>query len=139
MRGTTMSDTTSGGQPVDSTQSTAPSEADSQAMLQALATSVAFLPQEGLSEGEAPPEGAIAIPVIEQDGTQYVPVFTSEEALVSAGADPQAAVGLPLAELAANWPDELLWLAINPGSESGLTLPPEGVRALAAFAGGVAD
>lgn len=108
-------------------------EAEAQAMFQALATSIAFLPQEGVSEGEAPPEGAIAIPVIEQDGTQYVPVFTSEEALRAAGADPEPAVGLPLSELAANWPSDDLWLAVNPGSEDGLTLPPDAVRALAAF------
>ncbi len=134
-----MSDTTPDPQPVDDAGTAAASEeVDTQAMLQALAASVAYLPQEGLSEGETPPEGAIAIPVIEQDGTQYVPVFTSEEALVTAGASPQSAVGLPLAELAANWPDDALWLAINPGSEGALTLPPEGVQALAAFAQGQA-
>ncbi len=126
-------------QPEDTAGTAAASEeVEAQAMLQALATSVAYLPQEGLNEGETPPDGSIAIPVIEQDGTQYVPVFTSEEALVSAGADPAAAVGLPLAELAANWPDDALWLAVNPGSESGLTLPPEGVQALATFASGAA-
>ena len=107
---------------------------DAQALLQDLATSIAFLPQDGLSDGEAAPDGAIAIPVIEQDGTQYVPVFTSEEALVAAGADPAPAVGLPLAELAANWPSEELWLAVDPGSENGLTVPPEAIQALAAYA-----
>ena len=108
--------------------------AETQALLEALAGSIALLPQENLSEEEAPPEGSIAIPVIEQDGTQYVPVFTSEEALTAAGADLGPAVQLPLAELAANWPSEDLWLAINPGGEDGITLPPEGVQALAAFA-----
>jgi hypothetical protein len=109
---------------------------DPQALLQDLATSIAFLPQDGLADGETPPDGAIAIPVIEQEGTQYVPVFTSEEALVAAGADPAPAVGLPLAELAANWPSEELWLAVDPGSDSGLTVPPEAIQALAAYAQG---
>jgi hypothetical protein len=107
---------------------------DTQALLEALASSIALLPQENLSEEDAPPEGSIAIPVIEQDGTHYVPVFTSAEALAAAGADPEPAVQLPLAELAASWPSPELWLAINPGSEDGITLPPEGVQALAAFA-----
>ena len=109
---------------------------DPQALLQDLATSIAFLPQDGISDGETPPEGSIAIPVIEQEGTQYVPVFTSEEALVAAGADPAPAVGLPLAELAANWPSQELWLAVDPGSENGLTVPPEAIQALAAYAQG---
>ncbi len=109
---------------------------DPQALLQDLATSIAFLPQDGMSDGETPPEGSIAIPVIEQEGTQYVPVFTSEEALVAAGADPAPAVGLPLAELAANWPSQELWLAVDPGSENGLTVPPEAIQALAAYAQG---
>lgn len=114
---------------------TAPTtEAEAQELLQNLATSIALLPQEGMADGDTPPEGSIAIPVIEQDGTHYVPVFTSEAALQAAGADPAPAVRLPVAELAANWPDENLWLAINPGSEDGLTLPPEAVQALATFA-----
>ena len=122
-------------QPVDAaTTAPGPEAVDAQALLQELATSIALLPQEGLGEGEAPPEGSIAIPVIEQDGTQYVPVFTSEEALRGAGADPAPAVRLPLAELAAGWPADDLWLAVNPGSEDGLTLPPEMVQALATFA-----
>ncbi len=61
-------------------------------------------------------------------------MFTSEEALKEAGADPEPAVRLPLAELAASWPAEDLWLAVNPGSEDGMTLPPEAVQALATFA-----
>ncbi len=119
-------------QPTDLTAPT--TEAEAQALLQAIATSVALLPQEGMSDGETPPEGSIAIPVIEQDGTQYVPVFTSEASLQAAGADPGPAVRMPVAELAANWPAENLWMAIDPGSEGGLTLPPEAVQALASFA-----
>jgi hypothetical protein len=107
---------------------------NAQQILRELANSIALLPQEGPPEGgEEPPEGAIALPVIEQGGTQYIPVFTSEEALRAAGADPVTALRLPLAELAASWPGEDLWLAVNPSSEEGLTLPPEVVRALPGF------
>jgi hypothetical protein len=122
--------------PEQSADGAAPAAASEQALLQELATSIAFLPQDGLADGETPPDGSIAIPVIEQDGTQYVPVFTSEEALRAAGADPEPAVGLPLADLAANWPSEELWLAVDPGSENGLSVPPQAVQALAAFAQG---
>ena len=112
---------------------TGPGGVDPQALLHDLANSMALLPQEAMPEGEEPPEGAIALPVIEQDGTQYVPVFTSREALVAAGADPTTALELPLAELAATWPSENLWLAVNPATPEGLAIPPEVVRALPGF------
>jgi hypothetical protein len=107
---------------------------DNAAVLRALATSVALLPQAPPAEGEERPEGAIALPVIEQDGQRYIPVFTSEEALRAAGADPGTAVRIPVAQLAANWPNEDVWLAVNPASEAGLGLPPDVVRALPVFA-----
>jgi hypothetical protein len=110
-----------------------PRVADPQALLHELATSIALLPQQAPPEGEETPEGAIALPVIEQDGTKYVPVFTSEEALRAAGADVTTALRIPLVELAASWPTENLWLAVNPANEDGLALPPEVVRALAGF------
>ena len=110
-----------------------PGGIDPQVLLHDLANSTALLPQEALPEGEEPPEGAIALPVIEQDGTQYVPVFTSEEALRAAGADPSTALKLPIAELAATWPNENLWLAVNPATPDGLAIPPEVVRALPGF------
>ena len=77
---------------------TAPGGVDPQVLLHDLANSTALLPQQAMPEGEEPPEGAIALPVIEQDGTQYVPVFTSEEALRAAGADPSTALKLPIAQ-----------------------------------------
>jgi type III secretion system (T3SS) SseB-like protein len=109
---------------------------DNEAVLRAVATSTALLPQAPPAEGEERPEGAVALPVIEQDGKQYIPVFTSEEALRAAGADPSTAVRIPLAQLAANWPDDDLWLAVNPANEQGLSLPPDLVRALPVFAAG---
>jgi hypothetical protein len=74
---------------------------DNAAVLRALATSIALLPQAPPAEGEERPEGAVALPVIEQDGQRYIPVFTSEESLRAAGADPDTAVRIPVAELAA--------------------------------------
>ncbi|MFD0489281.1 SseB family protein [Saccharopolyspora spinosporotrichia] len=87
-------------------------------------------------EGEEQPEGTVALPVIEQEGQKYIPVFTSEEALEEAGADVSTAIRVPLAELAANWPSEDMWLAVNPASENGIGLPPDVVRMLPVFAGG---
>jgi hypothetical protein len=105
------------------------------AVLRDLATSIALLPQVQPPDGEGQPEGAIALPVIEQDGRRYVPVFTSEDALRSAGGDPGTALRIPIVELAANWPSDEMWLAVNPASEEGLGLPPDVVRALPVFAG----
>jgi hypothetical protein len=107
---------------------------DNAAILRALATSVALLPQVPQPEGQEPPEGAIALPVIEQDGQRFIPVFTSEDSLRAAGGDASTAVRIPIAQLAANWPDEDVWLAVNPASEDGLGLPPDVVRALPVFA-----
>jgi hypothetical protein len=107
---------------------------DNAAVLRALATSIALLPQAPPAEGEERPEGAIALPVIEQDGQRYIPVFTSEESLRAAGADVGTAVRIPVVQLAANWPNEDVWLAVNPASEAGLGLPPDVVRALPVFA-----
>lgn len=109
--------------------------ADAQAVLQQLAASVAFLPQELPEGAEPPPEGAIALPVIEQDGNQFVPVFTSAEALASAGADPATAVEISVAQLAAGWPSDDLWLAVDPATPDGLTLPSDVVRALPGLVG----
>jgi hypothetical protein len=108
---------------------------DNAAVLRALATSIALLPQAPAAAGEERPEGAIALPVIEQDGQRYIPVFTSEESLRAAGADPGTAVRIPVVQLAANWPSEDVWLAVNPASEDGLGLPADVVRALPVFAG----
>ena len=109
--------------------------AETQAQLRRLASSTALLPQEVPEGAEPPPEGTLALPVIEQDGTQFVPVFTTREALSTAGADPAQAIEVPVAQLAAGWPDGDLWLAVDPASDSGLTLPPDVVRALPSLVG----
>ncbi|AOP48922.1 SseB family protein [Streptomyces lydicus] len=105
--------------------------ADTQAALIELANSVALLPQTPPAEGEEErPEGSIALPVIEQDGNRYIPVFTTDEALLAAGGDPATALRIPVIELAANWPADDLWLAVDPSAEEGLALPADLVRAL---------
>ena len=109
--------------------------ADTTEVLRGLATIIGLLPQAPSPEGEEPPEGAISLPVIEHDGRRYVPVFTSEEALQSAGAELGTAIRIPIAQLAANWPSDDIWLAVNPTSEDGIGLPPDLVRTLPAFAG----
>lgn len=112
---------------------------EAEALLAQLAASVVLLPQDVPEDAEPLPEDTVALPVIEEDGTQYVPVFTSPESLAAAGADPEAAVEVPLVQLAAGWPSDELWLAVDPASESGLTLPPDVVRALPGFLGGGPD
>jgi hypothetical protein len=132
-----MSTSASDDQTADDAANTPGAEGvDPQTLLRELAGSIALLPQEAPADGEELPEGAMALPVIEQDGTRYVPVFTSEEALRAAGADPATALRLPLVELAANWPEENLWLAVNPADKDGLALPPEVVRGLPGFVQG---
>ena len=84
----------------------------------------------------AAPDGSISLPVIEQDGTSYVPVFTSETTMASAAPDIEDAVSVSAAELGANWPSDELWMAVNPGTEDGLTLPPDAVRSLPVYTDG---
>jgi hypothetical protein len=45
---------------------------------------------------------------------------------------------IPIVELAANWPSDDLWLAVNPASEQGLGLPPDVVRSLPIYAAAAA-
>jgi hypothetical protein len=91
------------------------------------------VPQTPNGEGGGLPDGSISLPVIEQDGTSYVPVFTSEDTMASAAPDIEDAVSVNAAELGANWPSDDLWLAVNPGTEDGLTLPPDAVRSLPTY------
>src|SRR3954449_227552 len=128
--------TTTAGRSTEEAISCGMAAGDNTAVLRALATSIALLPRIPVAEGEKRPEDAIALPVIEQEGQRYIPVFTSEESLRAAGVDPATAVRIPVAELAANWPSDDFWLAVNPASEDGLGLPPDAVRMLPVFAEG---
>ncbi len=105
---------------------------DTESVMRAIATTEVVVPQAASAEGDLP-DGSISLPVIEQDGTSYVPVFTSEATMAAAAPDIEDAVSVNAAELAANWPSDDLWLAVNPGTEDGLTLPPDAVRSLPAY------
>lgn len=109
---------------------------DSEAVMRAVAGSDVVVPQaSGGPDGHAP-DGTISLPVIEQDGTSYVPVFTSEQAMAEGAPEVEDAVTVSASELAANWPSDDLWLAVNPGTEDGLTLPPDAVRSLPVYSDG---
>ena len=103
---------------------------DTDAVMRAVAASEVVVPQTAEASETDLPDGSISLPVIEQDGTSYVPVFTSESTMAAAAPDIDEAVSVSAAELAANWPSDDLWLAVNPGTDDGLTLPPDAVRAL---------
>jgi hypothetical protein len=106
---------------------------DTESVMRAVATAEIVVPQAASTDAEGVPDGSISLPVIEQDGTSYVPVFTSESTMATAAPDIEDAVSVNAAELAANWPDDELWLAVNPGTEDGLTLPPDAVRSLPTY------
>lgn len=109
---------------------------DTESVMRAVATAEVVVPQAAGTDPSGVPDGSISLPVIEQDGTSYVPVFTSESTMATAAPDIEDAVSVKAAELAANWPDDELWLAVNPGTEDGLTLPPDAVRSLPAYVEG---
>ena len=106
---------------------------DTESVMRAIAMTEVVVPQAGGSDDGGLPDGSISLPVIEQDGTSYVPVFTSEATMAAAAPDIEDAVSVNAAELAANWPSDDLWLAVNPGTEDGLTLPPDAVRSLPTY------
>lgn len=107
---------------------------DTEAVMRAVAGSEVVVPQaaDAASDGDLE-QGSISLPVIEQDGTSYVPVFTSERTMNEAAPEIEDAVTVAAADLGANWPSEDLWLAVNPGTEDGLTLPPDVVRSLPVY------
>jgi SseB protein N-terminal domain len=123
-----------GQQPTEAAIAAGMAKGDTDAVMRAVATSDVVVPQAPTPTGEDVPEGSLSLPVIEQDGTQFVPVFTSEVTMQSAAPDIDDAVAVSAAQLAAHWPAGELWLAVNPGTEDGLTLPPEAVRSLPLYA-----
>lgn len=108
---------------------------DNEAVMRAVARSEVVVPQtaEAQEAQEELDQGSIFLPVIEQDGTSFVPVFTSESTMNAAAPDIEDAVTVAAADLAANWPSEDLWLAVNPGTDDALTLPPDAVRSLPTY------
>ena len=105
---------------------------DEETALRAIARAHLLLPRLEGSEDDDP--ASLALPVVEQEGTSFVPVFTSQTQLSAALPEALGAVVVPAASLSAGWPAGDLWLAINPASEHAATLPPDTVRALAELA-----
>jgi hypothetical protein len=121
-----------GTMPIESAIAAGMASGDTDAVMRAVASIEVMVPQAGAADEDAP-EGAMSLPVIEQDGTSYVPVFTSEATMKLAAPDIGGAVSVPVAALGANWPSDELWLAVNPGTEGGLTLPPDAVKSLPSY------
>ncbi|MCK9904388.1 SseB family protein [Frankia sp. Cpl3] len=108
---------------------------DDSAALGALAVADVLVPDLSDPSRDNGDARVVKLPVAEQaDGRQFVPTFTSERRL----ADALPGVGryrrVALAVLLRMWPSEDLMLAVDPGTEEGLTFPAEGIRALAALA-----
>lgn len=115
---------------VESALSTLGEQDDQTDFLQTLAEGEVVLPQ---MEPVDPDEG-MKLPFIEQEGTRYVLVFSSQDRLTESGIEAQETVTLSGGQLGAAWPEEdELWLAINPGSEASVAVPPEAVRAMSSM------
>ncbi|ABD12466.1 hypothetical protein ThrDRAFT_02336 [Frankia casuarinae] len=111
---------------------------DEWAALGDLAAAEVLLPDLGnditdLSEED---DSLLQLPVAErQDGTQFVPTFTSEQRLAEALPEVARYRTVQVAALGRIWPSDDLLLAVDPGSEGGIALPADGLRALAAMSG----
>ncbi|MQA83443.1 MAG: hypothetical protein GEV03_02120 [Streptosporangiales bacterium] len=78
-----------------------------------------------------PADADLQLPFVEEEGTRYVVAFSSEQRLADSGIDAEDSVALSGSELSAVWPAEgELWLAINPGSDHGVAVSPDTIRAI---------
>lgn len=95
-----------------------------------------------LPEGAGPQDdGTFAMPTLEfqedenAETQQLIPAFTSPEQFAAGAPEGVEQIVLPAAEMIQQCPDTV-GLAINPGCEEGMPIPPEGVQMLAQdFAG----
>ncbi|MFI6567500.1 SseB family protein [Streptomyces sp. NPDC050534] len=100
-----------------------------QAELDTLADSEVLIPTGG-PVGDQPP-GTVTLPVYEQqDGTELVPVFTSEARMQQAFPRITEHRQIQLGALAHRWPSEELALVIDAGTPEELALTAQGVRDL---------
>lgn len=107
---------------------------DQGAAVQALGGHELILPQADAQESGEQRE--VTLPVIEQDEKSYVPAFTTVEKLSQTLPAVTQSVSLPANDLAAAWPSDELWLAVNPGDqETAVALPSQAFRTLAATGG----
>lgn len=122
-----------GAQELEAALASAVRDNDQGAALQALGGHELILPQ-----ADAPQTGEqreVTLPVIEQDEKSYVPAFTTVQKLNESLPAVTQSVSLPAVDLAAAWPSDELWLAINPGDEStSVALPSSAFRTLAGAA-----
>jgi hypothetical protein len=109
--------------------------ADERSALGDLALADVLLPDLGNEISDLSEDSEVLqLPVAErQDGTQFVPTFTSEQRLTEALPDVARYRTVQIATLGRIWPSDDLLLAVDPGSEAGIALPAEGLRALAAM------
>lgn len=99
-----------------------------QAALSTLAHSEVLVPAATDAEGPAPK--ALTLPVFEQeDGTELVPVFTTQERMEQALPRIRRHRSVLLGVLAHGWPGDLS-LVIDAGTPEQLALTAHGVRAL---------
>ncbi len=111
---------------------------DERTALSDLAVADVLLPDLGseIDELTATDSDVLQLPVAErQDGTQFVPTFTSETRLAAALPEVDRYRTVQIATLGRIWPSDDLLLAVDPGSEAGIALPADGLRALAALSG----
>lgn len=105
---------------------------DKAGFLQALAAGDVVLPQLEPVDSE----GGVPLPFIEEQGTRYVVAFSSQQRLDDSGFDVPGSITVGGAELGSLWPvDEDLWLALNPGCEQSVAVPPDAMRSLPALVG----
>jgi type III secretion system (T3SS) SseB-like protein len=119
-----------GAQELEAALASAVRDNDQSAALEALGGHDLILPQADAAEtGE---QREVTLPVIEQDEKSYVPAFTTVQKLSASLPAVTQSVSLPAVDLAAAWPSDELWLAINPGDEStSVALPSSAFRTLA--------
>ncbi|WP_101835006.1 SseB family protein [Frankia canadensis] len=111
---------------------------DERSALGDLALADVLLPDLGNEVSDLADEDSdvLQLPVAErQDGTQFVPTFTSEHRLAEALPEVDRYRTVQIATLGRIWPSDDLLLAVDPGSDAGIALPAEGLRALAAMSG----
>jgi hypothetical protein len=99
--------------------------------LNTLAGSEVLVPTGAGAGAEDPEPGAVRLPVVENDdGTELVPVFTSEARLQQAFPQITNHRRIVLGTLAHGWPNEELALVIDAGTPEELALTAHGVREL---------
>ena len=104
---------------------------DTESVMRAVATAEIVVPQAPSTDADGVPDGSISLPVIEQDGTSYVPVFTSESTMATAAPDIEDAVSVKRRRAGRQLAGRRAVAGREP-RHRGRPHPPAGRRALAA-------